>query len=461
MKKETLSRRTFLQFSAVAAGSTLLAACAGAAEPDASSDASSGSADAAAADSSSDQPAAEKVSMVYHSWTAEPEGNGEAIGIGMFAEANPDIDIEHRVTPFDDYWKALLTDAGIGDPPDAYLMNNFNWQLYIDAGMGIDLAPPAAILDTPGTNVEEYIPSVVEGCKREGKLYGFPKAINGSAFIINKTLFEEAGVDLPPDDTDWTYAEFEEAAAALTDTETSRFGCEIATGHAWIPTFLFTLGGRYLDPEEHKFAEGYLNSDANAEWVNWIKGLTDNGYKPAPGGLDAFGGQVGGMIGGNIAINHTDGFQQVAQAWRADAPYEWSGARTPIPAESVELKPHVALHGLMVPQGVKDVAKAVELAGYVNYGAGTDMDRPSKMSTRLDFAEKQALTDFPHFRALYDQVFANEVQVHEGAFITHVDILGEEWTQMIERVILNDMDAMESLNIAAANFDKRVAEKEA
>ena len=453
MKNDKLSRRRFLQLSGMTTGAAFLAACAGAAAPSAGSDTD--------ASSDGEQPAAEQVSMVYHSWTAEPEGNGEAIGIGMFAEANPDIDIEHRVTPFDDYWKALLTDAGIGEPPDAYLMNNFNWQLYIDAGMGIDLAPAAAVLDTPGTNVDEYIPSVLEGCKREGKLYGFPKAINGSAFIINKTLFDEAGVDLPPDDRNWTYAEFEAAAEAMTDTESSQFGCEIATGHAWIPTFLFTLGGRYLDPDEHKFAEGYLNSEANGEWVNWIKKLVDNGWKPAPGGLDAFGGQVGGMIGGNIAINHTDGFQQVAQAMRADAPYEWTGARTPIPAEDVELKPHVALHGVMVPQGVKDVSKAVELAGYVNYGAGTDMDRPSKMSTRIDFAEQQALTDYPHFRALYDQVFADDVQVHEGAFITHVDILGEEWNQMIERVILDDMDAMESLNIAAANFDKRVAEKEA
>ena len=81
---------------------------------------------------------------------------------------------------FADYWKALLTDAGIGTPPDAYLMNNFNWQEYINAGMGIDLAPAAAVLDTPGTNVDEYIPSLLEAAKREGKLYGFPKATNGS-----------------------------------------------------------------------------------------------------------------------------------------------------------------------------------------------------------------------------------------------------------------------------------------
>jgi ABC-type glycerol-3-phosphate transport system substrate-binding protein len=340
-------------------------------------------------------------------------------------------------------------------------MNNFNWQLYINAGMGIDLLPSSAILDTPGTNPDDYIPSLLDAAKRDGKLYGFPKAVNGSAFITNKTLFEEKGVPLPPSDTDWTYAEFEEAAAAMTNEEEKIFGASIALGHAWTPTFLFTLGGRFLDPDEHRFAEGWLNSGANAEWVSWIKGLVDNGYHPAPGGLDAFGGGNGAMLGGNVAINHTDGFHQVALADRSDSPYEWSGARTPVPDAGVKLVPHVAIHGVMVPQGVNDVAKAVELAGYAAWGAGTDMNFPSKMSPRKDFAEKQALDEFPHFRPLYDQVFQDNVQLHEGALITHVDILGEEVGQMFERVLLDGMNPQESLNTAAANYDKRVAEKEA
>ena len=115
----------------------------------------------------------------------------------------------------------------------------------------------------------------------------------------------------------------------------------------------------------------------------------------------------------------------------------------------------------MVPQGVDDVTKAVELAGYATYGATTDMNFPSKMSTRKDFAEKQALGEFPHFRPLFDQVFKDNVRLHEGALITNVSILGEEVTQMFERVLLDGMDPQESLDVAAANFDKRAAEKEA
>ena len=104
--------------------------------------------------------------MVYHTWTTGPENNGEQIGVAEFMKNNPDIDVELRQTPFADYWKALLTDAGIGQPPDAYLMNNFYWQQYINEGMGVDLLPSAALLDTPGTNTDEYIPSVLEAAKR-------------------------------------------------------------------------------------------------------------------------------------------------------------------------------------------------------------------------------------------------------------------------------------------------------
>lgn len=459
MKHDNLSRRQFLQLTAVTTGGALLAACAGAPPPGGGSDASSGSADSAA--SAAEQPDAEMISMVYHTWTVPPESNGESIGINEFMNQNPNIDVELRQTPFDDYWTALLTDAGIGEPPDSYLMNNFFWQQYIDEGMGVDLLPSAALLDTPGTNPEDYIPSVLEAAKRDGKLYGFPKAVNGSAFIINKTLFEEKGVDIPDGSLDWTWGEFEDTVSAMTDAESNVFGGWIQEGPHWTPTFLLTLGGRFLDPDEHKIAEGFLNSEANATWVEWIRTMTEEGWLPSPGGLDAFGGSTGAMLGGNIAVTHSDGMHQVAFAVAEGAPYEWTGAKTPIPDVGIELKTHLAIHGTMVPTGVKDVLKSAELAGYAAWGAGTEMDNPTKMSPRTEFAEQQAFEAFPHFRPLYEQAVANFVEVHEGALITHMSILVEEWGDMMERVLLEGMNPQESLNVAAVNYDQRVAEKEA
>lgn len=454
-----LSRRKFLQWSSLTATSAALVACGGAqppAAPPAPEEPSSGNADS----EGEAAPAQERVSMVYHTWTTGPENNGEQIGVAEFMNQNPDIDVELRQTPFADYWKALLTDAGIGQPPDSYLMNNFFWQQYIDAGMGIDLLPSAALLGTPGTDTDEYIPSVLEAAKREGKLYGFPKAVNGSAFIINKTLLDEQGVPVPDPGSDWTYADFEAAAEAMTDADIPRFGCDVQIGPHWTPTFLLTLGGRYLDPEEHRIADGYLNSEANATWVSWMKNLVDNGWMPAPGGMDAFGGGNGAMIGGNVAIIHSDGMHQIAFARQEGSEYEWTGAKTPKPNADTELKTHLAIHGTMVPQGVSDVAKAVELAGYCAWGAATEMDGPTKMSPMSEYAEQQAFGDYTYFRPLYEQALADSVEVHEGAVITHMDILVEEWEEMMERVLLEGEDPQQALDTAAANYDQRVAEKE-
>ncbi|HRW06241.1 MAG TPA: extracellular solute-binding protein [Caldilineaceae bacterium] len=455
-----LSRRTFLKWSSVTLTGAALAACAPQ-QPPAAPPAPEAPSSGAAASEGEAAPAQERIAMIYHTWTTGPENNGEQIGVAEFMKNNPDIDVELRQTPFADYWKALLTDAGIGQPPDAYLMNNFYWQQYINEGMGVDLLPSAALLDTPGTNTDEYIPSVLEAAKREGKLYGFPKAVNGSAFIINKTLFDEEGVPVPDPGMDWTYADFEAASEAMTNADIPRFGCSIDPGPAWTPTFLLTLGGRYLDPEEHRIAQGYLNSEENAFWVTWMKKLTDNGWMPAPGGLDAFGGGNGAMIGGNVAITHSDGMHQIAFARAEGSEYEWTGAKTPIPTAETELKTHLAIHGTMVPQGVKDVTKAVELAGYCAWGAATEMDGPTKMSPMTEYAEKQAFGDYAYFRPLYEQAIANYVEVHEGAVITHMDILVEEWGDMMERVLLEGMDPQQSLDTAAENYDKRVAEKEA
>ena len=143
-------------------------------------------------------------------------------------------------------------------------------------------------------------------------------------------------------------------------------------------------------------------------------------------------------------------------------------ADKPLPAEIVpttQALGRVTAESLTAPHPLPTFRRST-MDGYAvkaadTYGATTDMDFPSKMSSRKDFAEKQALGEFPHFRPLYDQVFADDVQLHEGALITHVDILGEEWNEMMERILLDGMEVMESLNIAAENFDKRVEEKEA
>ena len=458
----SLSRRQFIKYSSFTLAGAALAACAPQTE-DAAPAADSGGGDSANTPEPSEEqaPAAEKVTMVYHTWTVPPESNGETIGINKFMEENPDIEVEFRQTPFADYWTALLTDAGIGEPPDSYLMNNFFWQQYIAEDMAIDLLPSAALLDTPGTNPDDYIPAVLEAAKRDGKLYGFPKAVNGSAFIINKTLFDEKGVAVPDGSQDWTWGEFEDTVSAMTDSDNNVFGGWIQEGPHWTPTFLLTLGGRFLDPDEHKFADGFLNSEANATWVAWMKKMTDEGWLPSPGGLDAFGGSTGAMLGGNIAVTHSDGMHQVAFAVAEGAPYEWTGAKTPVPDVGVELKTHLAIHGTMVPSGVKDVMKAAELAGYAAWGAGTEMDNPTKMSPRTEFAEKQAFEAYPHFRPLYEQAVADFVEVHEGAVITHMSILVEEWGDMMDRVLLEGQDPQEALNVAAANYDQRVAEKEA
>jgi multiple sugar transport system substrate-binding protein len=369
--------------------------------------------------------------------------------------------VTFQQTPFNEYWKSILTDVAIGNPPDVFQMNNFYWQQFIDEGVPLDLTPTVALLDTPGTNMDEYIPSIVEAASREGKLYAIPRGINSSAFVVNVTLFEEAGVELPPTSPeDWTWNDFKEIARKMTDPDQKRFGAWILYHASWTPTFLLSNGGRFLDPETHSRAQGYMDSEANAEYVEWYKSMVEEGIMPEPGALDAFGGSTGAMLGGNLALTHTDGFHQVHWAKVEEVPYEWAGAKNPKPGEK-PLKPHIAIHGMMVPKGVKDVLLATELAGYVAWGDNTEMENPVKISPLKEYAQKQVEGDFAYFRPIYDQALAENVELHEGALTRHMDILFEEWLEMFERVLLEDMPAIESLQIAAKNFDERVAEKEA
>jgi multiple sugar transport system substrate-binding protein len=340
-------------------------------------------------------------------------------------------------------------------------MNNFYWQQFIDEGVLQNLLPAIQQLDTPGLDLDEYFPALIDATSREGKVYGLPRRIATSIFIVNLTLFEEVGVELPPaSPEDWTWDEFSETAKAMTDPDAKRFGANINQAISWSSTFVYSNGGNLLDPETHSVAKGYLDSDENAEFVAWYKSMVVDGSIPGPGDLEAFGGGTGAMTGGNLAIIHSGTGFQVHIAKNEGAPYTWGMTKCPYPAGK-ELIPHIATHGSVVPVGVADVSLSTQLAGYTAWGPNTEMENPIAISTMTEYAKMQFEAGFDHFEPIFAQAMDENVRLHEGALTTHLSILFSEWNEMMDRVLLEDMAALESLQIAAQNFDDRVAEKEA
>jgi multiple sugar transport system substrate-binding protein len=202
VKDNVINRRTVLQFAGAGVGMAALAACGARAT-------TAPPAAATAAPAEATQPpaaAAEKVTI-----TAVDIGDGAALlsAFGPFMAANPNITVEVIGVSWDGFdEKVDLLLAG-GDPPAIWKpAAKRGYRYYASKDMWPDITP---LVERDSYDTADFYTVLLDFVKWDGKLRGFPSAHYLCNMYYNKTLFDGAGVDLPPsswDDADWTWEKF-------------------------------------------------------------------------------------------------------------------------------------------------------------------------------------------------------------------------------------------------------------
>lgn len=82
-----------------------------------------------------------------------------------------------------------------------------------EGGMALDLTE---MMNKDGFNIEENFGSMAKAYYVDGKAYAIPTKLDQYGIVLNKTMFDEAGITIP---TEWTFDEFREVAKKLTHGE--------------------------------------------------------------------------------------------------------------------------------------------------------------------------------------------------------------------------------------------------
>ena len=105
------------------------------------------------------------------------------------------------------------------------------------------------------------------------KIIGFPALVDNISLFYNKTVFDAVGVDYPT--ADWTWDDFREAAAALTDEATETYGyaysvsgSEETTWQFW--PHLWQNGGEILTDDQKQAA---FDSEAGVTALEFLRGM--------------------------------------------------------------------------------------------------------------------------------------------------------------------------------------------
>ncbi|MGQ9555199.1 MAG: ABC transporter substrate-binding protein [Anaerolineae bacterium] len=309
-----LSRRKFLVGTSIAAGSALLAAC----QPTPTAAPAT-----AAPEEATVAPTvvAAKVPLLYWQYMTDQE-EVETVILKDFMAANADIELTWQYIPWQEYWTKLNASLAAGTPPDVW---NTAPTFYYDYILRKQLADITDLFNQ-NFKLDDFFPAAMSGYDFRGKYYGIPRNIVTTCNWFNIDLFEQAAVEPPPLDGNWTWDDYLTKAQGVvkalnTGDKITTFGASatqsfgwwlgyamIGNGCEWAKNFSRDLVGMEID----------LTGESCVATVKYMSDLI-NEYKVAPAAGE-FEGQGDPFLTGRLA-----------QIWNLpwvlggykDAPFKW------------------------------------------------------------------------------------------------------------------------------------------
>lgn len=312
MLQGRLTRRDFLRSTAMAGVGLAAVACA---VPGAAPAAEEGAA-----------PAADVTTIRFMS-RAGAENNVQAQKTldEDFRAENPDIQVQVEAAP-DGWIDKLLAQMVAGEAVDIFeAWGNifFNWterDLLLDVQSFVDR-------DMTDEQVADYNDFQWEGLVMLGKRVGMPKYINVMTVTCNVDLFEQYGVELPPEDGNWDHNDYANMAKQLTDA--ARAAGNDAQWGGWKPAWswdrfwntVYMFDGKVVD--EKYGTKCLLDSEESQAGLQWMydRIWTDNTFaRPSDienkGGDDAItAGFVGFIEDGTYPIGRDKRMEDAGVKW--------------------------------------------------------------------------------------------------------------------------------------------------
>lgn len=223
--QRSMTRRAFAGSASVTAG--LLAAC------------GSGGEQGPAASTA-------EVTLSYMTdWGGGTRAEWIKTALPKFTEENPKITMKAEVVT-GDIKEVALTNAAAGTLPDTLLGGGDTPHHLIKGGSMQDITPVLKSLKVKMDDVV-WIPSTIQV---QGKQYGMPFQWNHWSLVYNKTLFRQAGAELPTDKT--TYPQLLDQLRRIARPDDKVYGMEMG-GSIWFwHPFVWGWGGEVITPDRKK-----------------------------------------------------------------------------------------------------------------------------------------------------------------------------------------------------------------
>ena len=197
----------------------------------------------------------------WHYMSEDKEGKFVNEAIEEFNNSQDEVHVTAQYLPREELMKQYTIGVVSGELPDCGMVDNPDHASYASMGVFEDITDLYNSWDEA-----DFMEGSINSCYYDDKLYGLPWENNCLGLFYNKSMLEEAGVEVPT-----TWSELEAACEKLT-TDTCKGLAISAIGNEegtfqYMP-WLLSAGGSVDN----------LTSDESKESMTYLKDLMDKGY---------------------------------------------------------------------------------------------------------------------------------------------------------------------------------------
>lgn len=228
-----------------------------------SSDAGAGSGDAAEGSLESIQAALEEGGEItYWSWTPQAEAQAEAF---MKEYPNVKVEVVNAGTGNDEYTKLQnAIKAGSGGP-DVVQVEYYAFPQFALTDSLLDLAPYGF-----GDLEEDYTASTWGSVTVDDAIYGLPQDSGPMALFYNKTVFDEAGIEVPA-----TWDDYIAAAEKLHAADPTKYITNDIGDAGFTTSMIWQAGGKPFQAEGTDVTVD-LQDEGSKKWADTWNQLVEN-----------------------------------------------------------------------------------------------------------------------------------------------------------------------------------------
>ena len=223
--------------------------------------------------------ASEDVVEIRMSWWGDTTRNEKYNEIcDRFEAENPDVKVIREFGSWNDYWDKLATQVAGGNAPDVISMHVQYVSDYAGRDVLADLQP---YIDSGILDVSKMESGIVDGCKYNGTMCLVPMGITFTNMLVNQTLLEKYGIDVPTNTTDYTWNDLmamgeKLKAAADAAGETAYITGDSSTVYTMFRYMARQSGGDlYTEDGKLGFEESTL-----VEWFSYWNEMREKGLIP-------------------------------------------------------------------------------------------------------------------------------------------------------------------------------------